>query len=139
LVPGEHTSGARAGCAYFSLDRLEDRSNETKGQEPMAFNLSKTLARAAATGLVLGAMTACGGSAPAAEAPTAEAPATPTEAAAAPAAEAPAEAAAAPEAKACCKGKNECKGKGGCKTETNGCASKNECKGKGGCNHHCPK
>jgi hypothetical protein len=115
----------------------------------MAFKFSKTLSSAAATGLVLGAMTACGGSAPpsesaddaalAAEAPAeaaADAPASPD--AEAPAGDGAAGPVAAPE-KACCKGQNECKAKGGCKTADNGCKSQNACKGKGGCNMHCPK
>jgi hypothetical protein len=112
----------------------------------MAFKLSKTLSSAAATGLVLGAMTACGGSAPPAESaadttPAAEAPAeaSPAPDAAAPAGDGAAGPVATTDAKACCMGKNECKGKGGCKTADNGCAGKNACKGKGGCNMHCPK
>jgi hypothetical protein len=32
-----------------------------------------------------------------------------------------------------CKGMNACKGQGGCKTSDNGCKGKNSCKGKGGC------
>lgn len=87
----------------------------------MAFNFSKTVVSAASAGLMLGALSACGGSNQPAEAPSAEASAEP-----------------AAEAKACCKGHNECKGKGGCKTDANECAGKNECKGKGGCNGHCP-
>jgi hypothetical protein len=90
----------------------------------MAFSISKSIIGAASTGLVLGAITACGGS----NKPPAEAPVTGTE-----------PVAAAAGAKDCCKGKNECKGKGGCKTDTNGCAGQNDCKGKGGCNGHCPK
>jgi hypothetical protein len=105
----------------------------------MAFNLAKTVA----SGLMVGALAACGGSQPAPEAPAAEAPAAEAPAAPeAPAADAPLASeptAAAGEAKACCKGMNECKAKGGCKTDTNACAGKNECKGKGGCNMHCPK
>jgi len=88
----------------------------------MAFNFSKTMMSAASAGLMLGALSACGGNNPPAEGPAAAAPAEP-----------------AAEAKACCKGNHECKGKGGCKTDANECAGKNECKGKGGCNGHCPK
>jgi hypothetical protein len=105
-------------------------------------NLRKSILAAASTGLMLGAVAACGGSAPPVEAPAepaAEAPAAPD----APAAEAPAasDATAAAEGKACCKTMNECKGQGGCKTDTNACAGKNECKGKGGCKAraNCPK
>jgi len=111
----------------------------------MAFNLSKTLSTAAATGLVLGAITACGGSKPPPETPApvgtsvdSAAPPTPADSAT-PAGATSDSAAAAPEAKACCKAKNECKGKGGCKTSDNGCAGKNSCRGKGGCNANCPK
>ena len=100
----------------------------------MALKLGKSMLAAASTGLLLGAVAACGGSAPPVEAPAADAPA-----AEAPAAEAPADMAAAAEGKACCKTLNECKGKGGCKTDTNDCAGKNECKGKGGCKANCPK
>lgn len=87
----------------------------------MKLDLSKTIAQAASAGLLLGAISACGGSAPAAASPTAE-PET-----------------ANAGAKACCKGKNECKAQGSCKTASNDCAGQNECKGKGGCNGHCPK
>lgn len=89
----------------------------------MTFNLSKTIAQAASAGLLLGAISACGGS---------------TTPAATPNAGAEPETASAG-AKECCKGKNECKGQGSCKTATNDCAGQNECKGKGGCNGHCPK
>jgi membrane protease subunit (stomatin/prohibitin family) len=102
----------------------------------MAFILSKSIMSAASTGLMLGALSACGGSAPPAETP--EAPSA-DPAGAADAAGADAAAADAAGAKACCKGMNECGGKGGCKTDANACAGKNECKGKGGCNGHCPK
>jgi hypothetical protein len=89
----------------------------------MAFNFSKTIAVAASTGMMLGAITACGGSGTPADAPGASDPA-----------------AAAAGAKECCKGNNECKGKGGCAVEgKNDCAGKNECKSAGGCNAHCPK
>jgi hypothetical protein len=88
------------------------------------FSLSKTIAQAASTGLVLGAI-GCGGSG--ANMPDAKAPS------------ASDATAAAAGAKECCKGKNECKGKGSCKTDANSCAGQNECKGKGGCNGHCPK
>ncbi|MBX3130220.1 MAG: hypothetical protein KF718_26115 [Polyangiaceae bacterium] len=85
----------------------------------MALNLSKTIAAAASTGLMLGALSACGGS----QTPDAADPA-----------------GAAAGAKACCKGQNECAQKGGCAVEgKNDCAGKNECKSKGGCNAHCPK
>ncbi len=88
----------------------------------MALNLSKTIATAASTGLMLGALTGCG-NAPDAKAPAAGDPA-----------------GAAAGAKACCKGMNECAQKGGCKVEgKNDCAGKNECKHQGGCNAHCPK
>lgn len=88
----------------------------------MALNLGKTIATAASAGLMLGALSACGGSTPGADAPGGD----------------PAGAAAG--AKACCKGQNECAQKGGCKVEgSNDCAGKNECKNKGGCNAHCPK
>jgi hypothetical protein len=93
----------------------------------MAFNFSKSVMSAASAGLMLGALSACGGGNAPAEGPSAAAPGN----------EAPAEPAA--EAKACCKAQNECKGKGGCHTDANECAGKNECKGKGGCNGHCPK
>lgn len=89
----------------------------------MAINLSKTIATAASTGLMLGAfaMTACGGGQ------------SPADSAADPAG-------AAAGAKDCCKGQNECSGKGGCAVEgKHDCAGKNECSGKGGCNAHCPK
>ena len=90
----------------------------------MAFNLSKTIAGAASAGLMLGALTGCGGNQPDAKAPGASGD----------------PAAAAAGAKACCKGKNECAGKGGCAVEgKNDCAGKNQCKGQGGCNAHCPK
>ena len=89
----------------------------------MKLNLSKTLASAASAGLLMGAITACGGGTPSPDAPGAGGPA-----------------GAAAEAKACCKGQNECSGKGGCAVEgKNECAGKNECKSKGGCNAHCPK
>jgi hypothetical protein len=108
----------------------------------MALKLGKSILAAASTGLMLGAVAACGGSAPPVEAPAAEAPAAPE----APTAEAPvgdaAEATpAAAEGKACCKTLNECKGQGGCKTDTNTCAGQNSCKGKGGCKAraNCPK
>lgn len=105
----------------------------------MAFNLAKT----AASGLMVGALAACGGSQPTPEAPAAEVPAEDASTTTAPAAETSPEPSdpnsAAGEGKACCKGMNECAGKGGCKTETNACAGKNECKGKGGCNMHCPE
>jgi hypothetical protein len=88
----------------------------------MAFNLSKTIATAASTGLMLGAL-GCGSNSPTPETPAAGDPA-----------------AAAAGAKECCTGKNECSGKGGCAVEgAHDCAGKNECKGKGGCNAHCPK
>jgi hypothetical protein len=102
----------------------------------MALNLRKSILAAATTGLMLGAVAACGGSAPPVEAPAGDAPAAPE--AAAPEAAA-ADMPAAAEGKACCKTLNECKGKGGCKTDTNDCAGKNECKGKGGCKANCPK
>lgn len=88
----------------------------------MTFDLSKTIAQAASTGLLLGAISACGGSAPPAASPASAEPET-----------------ANAGAKACCKGKNECKAQGACKTASNDCAGQNECKGKGGCNGHCPK
>ena len=104
--------------------------------------LGKSILAAASTGLMLGAVAACGGSAPPVEAPAepaAAAPAAPD----APAADAPAasDPTAAAEGKACCKAMNECAGKGGCKTDTNTCAGKNTCKGKGGCKAraNCPK
>jgi len=109
----------------------------------MDFKFSKAMLSAATAGMMLGAVAACGGNAPAAESPSSMTDAAPS------GAQAPAEgdanategdaAAAAADAKACCKAMNECKGKGGCKTETNECAGKNECKGKGGCNAHCPQ
>jgi hypothetical protein len=115
---------------------------QKKERKRMAFNFSKKLSAAAATGLMLGAISACGGSAQPAEIPTEPPPAAEPAPAAtdAPAADAPAADghAAAAEGKACCAGKNECKGKGGCKAGGN-CAGKNECKGKGGCSAHCPK
>jgi hypothetical protein len=87
----------------------------------MAIQMGKTLALTAVGGMVAG-LVGCGSSAPA-----------PTDPSAAPAAD-PASATAVPEAKDCCKGKNECKGKGNCKVEGgNDCKGKNECKGKGGC------
>ena len=86
----------------------------------MALNLTKTIATAASAGLMLGALSGCGGAQPDAKS------ADPS--------------AAAAGAKACCKGKNECAGKGSCKVEgKNECAGKNTCRGKGGCNAHCPK
>jgi hypothetical protein len=89
----------------------------------MALNLSKMIASAASAGLMLGALSACGGSSPSPESPAAGKPAGETA-----------------DAKACCKGHNECAGKGNCKVEgKNDCAGKNACKGQGGCNHHCPK
>jgi hypothetical protein len=78
---------------------------------------SKSIAAAASAGLLLGAVTACGGSATPADSPEA----------------------AAAEGKACCKGMNECKGQGGCAAEgKHECKGQNECKGQGGCNVHCP-
>ena len=91
----------------------------------MSLGFAKSIARAASTGLMLGAVS----SGCASNAPTAATPASPT---------AEPEAAAAG-AKDCCKGKNECKAQGGCKTDANACAGMNECKHKGGCNGHCPK
>lgn len=89
----------------------------------MKLNLSKTLASVASTGLMLGALSGCGGSQPSTETPAAGGPA-----------------GAAAEGKACCKGQNECSGKGGCAVEgAHECAGKNTCKNKGGCNAHCPK
>jgi hypothetical protein len=110
----------------------------------MAFKFGKSMLARASTGLMLGAVAACGGSAPPVEAPAepaAEAPAAPeAPATAAPAADATATPAAA-EGKACCKGMNECAGKGGCKTDTNMCAGQNQCRAKGGCKTraNCPK
>ena len=101
----------------------------------MALKLGKSILAAASTGLLLGAVAACGGSAPPVEAPAADAPAAPEAAAPAAAADMP----AAAEGKACCKAMNECNGKGGCKTDTNDCAGKNQCRGKGGCKANCPK
>ena len=110
----------------------------------MALKLGKSILAAASTGLMLGAVAACGGSAPpveapaSPEAPAAEAPAAPE----APGAAAPAgDAAAMPaaEGKACCKTMNECKGKGGCKTAQNTCKGMNSCKDLGGCASHCPR
>jgi hypothetical protein len=98
----------------------------------MLFNVAKTIASASA-GLMLGALTGCGGGNPPAETPETP-PSTATEASkAAPAKQ------SAQEAKACCKGMHECKGKGGCAVEgKHDCAGHNDCKGQGGCNHHCP-
>jgi hypothetical protein len=88
----------------------------------MMINLSKTIASAASAGLMLGALSGCGGSTEPAESPAAGT------------------GEAAAEAKACCKGMNECSGKGACAVEgKNTCAGQNECKGQGGCNGHCPK
>src|SRR5678809_679261 len=90
----------------------------------MAFNLGKTIATAAAAGLMLGAV-ACDKQ---------------QKGASAPAAGGGKPAGAAAEGKACCKGKNECKGKGSCAVEGKwACAGNNDCKGHGGCNGHCPK
>ncbi|HEX9620233.1 MAG TPA: hypothetical protein VF989_08870 [Polyangiaceae bacterium] len=91
----------------------------------MTHDVNRSLARAAALGLVLGA-SACaeGGSAPAKS---------PSQASGAPAPE-------AAEGKDCCKGQNACKGKGNCAAQgKHECAGMNECKGQGGCNGHCPK
>jgi hypothetical protein len=117
------------------------------GEDQMAFKISKSILTAASTGIMLGAITACGGSTPPPETPagTEAAPAgydaPPAADAAAPAADAaaPAADATAAEGKACCKGLNECKGKGGCRAGEHSCKGQNECKGKGGCNAHCPK
>ena len=81
-------------------------------------NFARSMAAAASAGLILGTLTACGGSgAPAADA--SDAPGA--------------------EGQACCRGLHDCKGKGGCAVEGKwGCAGQNECKGQGGCNHHCP-
>ena len=84
----------------------------------MAIQLSKALAFTAVGGLVAG-LYGCGGDQK-----------TPDNAAG-PAASG--DAAAAPAAKDCCKGKNSCSQKGGCKTDKNDCKGKNECKEKGGC------
>jgi hypothetical protein len=103
--------------------RLWNDSTQYKHEEnlEMASNVSNAVIAAASTGLMLGALSGCGGY----QAGGGDA-ASPAEAAA--------------EAKACCKGMNECKGKGNCAVEgKNGCAGKNECKGQGGCNAHCPK
>ena len=83
-------------------------------------NLGKTLAMTAVTGMLAGALAACGGHQAEAKDPstTDAVPAAPTE-------------------KDCCTAKNECKGKSGCKAGDNAsCAGQNECKGKG---TSCPK
>jgi len=95
-------------------------------------NLSNVLMAAAVSGIMSGAVVACGGSTPPAEAPSAEVPVTPPSADAADPAAASADAAAAG-AKHDCKGKNDCKGTGGCKTDKHDCKGKNDCKGQGGC------
>jgi hypothetical protein len=109
----------------------------------MNFSMKKTIAHAAKMGLVLGVVSACGGSTPPADSPesTEAAAATegdmPAEEGAMPAAEEGADAPTA-EGKDCCKGMNECKGKGGCRAGEHSCKGQNECKGQGGCNSHCP-
>jgi hypothetical protein len=101
--------GSAAGTAV----RNQEKPDEARS--------SKTLAPAASAGLMLGALSGCGGSQPA-ESPSGTAAGT------------------AAEGKACCKGLNECAQKGGCAVEgKNVCAGKNACKHQGGCNHHCPK
>jgi hypothetical protein len=91
----------------------------------MASSISRSIAQAAAAGIMLGAVSSgCAGR----NARSAAAPSY-----------GPDPAAAKAGAKECCKGKNECKGKGDCKTAANACAGQNECKGKGGCHGHCPE
>jgi hypothetical protein len=101
------------------------------------------LARAAASGMLLGAALACGGqqAEPAApkpvtiqSSPEEASPESRNETAALPAREEKSD-------PNCCAGKNECKGLGGCAIAgANDCAGKNECKGKGGCKTRaCPK
>lgn len=101
----------------------------------MDITTKKSILAAATTGLMLGALSACGGSAPEAESPEASAE-SPMEM---PATTEEPQAIAVEGGKACCKGLNECKGKGSCKTAMNECSGRNECKGKGGCSGHCPK
>ncbi len=108
----------------------------------MKIQFAKSIAAAAAAGLM---GVACGGSTPEPEMPddaAAEEGAMPEEGGDAMAEEGDdamaEEGGDAAEAKECCKGMNECKGKGGCKTDANECKGMNECKGKGGCNGHCP-
>lgn len=87
-------------------------------------NLGKSLAMTAVTGMLAGALAACGGNTPEAKDPSATDPSTNA-------------APPATEEKSCCSGKNECKGKSGCKAGDNAsCAGQNECKGKG---TSCPK
>jgi len=107
----------------------------------MTFKISSSILSAATTGILLGALSGCGGSTPPPETPAAgsEAPAVePAPAGDVPATDA-APAADAAESKSCCKAMNECKGKGGCRAGEHSCKGQNECKGKGGCNAHCPK
>lgn len=95
-------------------------------------NLGKTLAAAASTGLMFGALSGCGGHKPPPETPDGHHPAAAGEGAHGDAHQAA--------DKACCKGKHKCKGKGACGVEgKNSCAGKNDCKGQGGCNMHCPE
>ncbi len=90
----------------------------------MTSNISKTVAAAVSTGLMMGALAACGNNKPDAASPAAGAD----------------ETGAAAGAKDCCKGKNECKGQGGCAVAGgNSCSGQNFCKGQGGCSGKCPK
>jgi hypothetical protein len=108
----------------------------------MKITMMETIFTAAKAGLLAGAFTACGGTAPPAESPEGEMQPMPEEAAAAEAdsTEMPAAEGQEPtaEGKDCCKGMNECKGKGGCRAGEHSCKGQNECKGQGGCNSHCP-
>jgi hypothetical protein len=104
----------------------------------MNLSIKNTIAAAAKMGLVLGVVSACGGSTTPAESPeTVEVmPAEGSASSEVPAAEGMEEPTA--EGKDCCKGMNECKGKGGCRAGEHSCKGQNACKGQGGCNAHCP-
>src|SRR5262245_29060613 len=96
---------------------------------------SSGIARAAVSGLLIGAAIACGGGAQ--EPAKNPAPVTIPEQSE-PVSESQADRARLPERTPesdpnCCAGKNECKGLGGCKTPQSDCAGKNACKGLGGC------
>jgi hypothetical protein len=91
----------------------------------MPSDLGRTMALAAASGLLAG-LAACGSAPvpPLAPKPAADA-------------HGPTDADATPDLlngdKECCRGKNECKGRGNCRTDQSACAGQNACKGQGGC------
>ena len=92
-------------------------------------NVSQSLLAAAFGGMVLGAVTACGGGSKGAPDPAMQnsqaAPSGPSAPSAMPM--------EAMGDKHGCGGHNECKGQGGCKTDKHACKGQNACKGQGGC------